>query len=150
MSLQTWMEEFYPISSTDTPIEFKGNTKVLSFKDHLDIYAISLAEKKWSGLSPENLAKHDVHLIATYVVPLSVKTVEEIELLEKDQVFIVGISTCALCALYHLPPTPCISCPIMQKNGFTCIPAYIRSIEEGNPEHMLKILAETKEWVIEQ
>lgn len=137
MSLETWIEEFY---STST-VELVSINRLIP----LNKIAIGMAIQKWSGLTPENLAKHDLHFISCYIVSTEVKTVEEIEQLEKKDVFIVGTTTCHLCALYHIGENSCVECPIMKMKGATCIREYIDSIEQKDPKPMLDLLEKVKE-----
>lgn len=118
MSIETWKKEFYPVSATSR----------MSKKA-----AIEHSIKKWEGLLPENLKKHNV-VISRYGVIYDGKINFEIS----DQ-------SCALCQKYF--GECCIKCPLYEKLGFECGKGKIEAgdgwvsyMEEGDPELMLKNL----------
>lgn len=93
MSLQTWLEEFYPKEAKDTtPKE-----------------AIAHSLQKWKGTTPENLAKH-----------LVIK--QGVRLIDADLKFEKAMFTgkeCALCV--HYAKSYCGKCPLaISRNGTPC------------------------------
>lgn len=118
MSIETWKEEFYPVSATSR----------MSKKS-----AIEHSIKKWEGLLPENLKKHGVVL-------------DRCGDIHDDEVkFEISDLSCALCQKYFWEC--CIKCPLYEKLGFECGKGTIKDgdgwksyMEEGSPELMLKNL----------
>ena len=114
MSLQTWKKEFYPI-----PAE-----QVLS----ADAVAHSL--RKWEGLKPKNLAKHDL--------------ISHGEVIIDDDGNELGIdaSSCALCN--HYIDDDCAECPLaLVRGGVSCAmrdSPYHAFMESDDPNPMIKWL----------
>lgn len=97
MSLDTWMQEFYPVRAEHA-------------KDVLE-HSI----QKWTGLLPENLEKHEVSV--QYYAP------GKLRVLEKDeQGFFLWIdsSTCALCMQHLKDSGYCDFCPLFRVLGMRC------------------------------
>lgn len=118
MSIETWKKEFYPVRATSR----------MSKKA-----AIEHSIKKWEGLLPENLKKHEVVIDVCGDV-------------HDDEInFEICDESCALCQKYvH---ERCIKCPLYEKLGFGCGKGAIEDgdgwvyyMEEGDPELMLKNL----------
>lgn len=132
MSVESWNEEFYPISAKDLV-----NDEKLSHI-HPDEVAIKCAEhslQKWKGLLPVNLTKHNVT--------------------RNDKGFIsICSNSCALCEEYfnyqdkHTDyQSECIDCPLFQYLGQRCdidtdktSSPYLKFIERHNPKPMIKAL----------
>lgn len=103
MSLSSWKKEFYR-----TPAD-KVSKK----------YALRHSLKKWIGLEPSNLKKHNVILVdGNVVVNRSYKYIDRYYL---DDVANLGIdaSSCALCQHFY-SGSECIGCPLADA-GFCCI-----------------------------
>lgn len=118
MSIKTWKKEFYPKSATSR----------MSKKA-----AIEHSIKKWEGLLPDNLKKHDV-IFDRY------GNVHDYEIK-----FEISDQSCALCQKYM--HKCCAKCPLYEKLGFECGKGEIEAgdgwvsyMEEGSPELMLKNL----------
>lgn len=118
MSIETWKKEFYPVSATSR----------MSKKA-----AIEHSIKKWEGLLPENLKKHNV-VINGYG-----------DIHDDEVNFEISDQSCALCQKYWVEC--CIKCPLYEKLGFACGKGEIEAgdgwvsyMEEGSPELMLKNL----------
>lgn len=118
MSIKTWKKEFYPVSATSR----------MSKKA-----AIEHSIKKWEGLLPENLKRHEVAIDVCGNV-------------HDDEIsFEICDQSCALCQKYF--GECCVKCPLYEKLGFECGRGTIKDgdgwksyMEEGDPELMLKNL----------
>ncbi len=131
MSQKTWLKEFYPKPADKT-------TK----KE-----AIQHSVKKWEGLLPDNLKKHNVTM---NIDEVSVQDARGKEFLEVDQV------TCSLCHHYFKVKSQghsCNQCPLFKvRNSVACCDEgyynqreekdspYGIMVEKGNPRPMLKWL----------
>lgn len=105
MSLQTWKAEFYPTYA-----------KAVSGDD-----AIAHSLRKWRGLTPENVAKHELHYSSVNAV-----------LVEHEGLgrFDIGGDTCALCYWHHADDPDededgeevwCAKCPLaIVRGGKAC------------------------------
>lgn len=89
MSIKSWKEEFYPIPASR-----------VRKKD-----AIDHSIKKWEGLSPENLSKHEL----TYNFHTIMSCNEDY--------FCLGGNSCALCTRYCTADLYCEKCPLYKING---------------------------------
>lgn len=104
MSLETWIKEFYPVSIHD----------IKSDED-----AIKHSIKKWEGLQPENLVKHEVMLSGWQGAYLINSKDNEVDFFEINiDIFQISSTTCALCYL-HID-NDCVTCPLFKKMGFVC------------------------------
>lgn len=113
MSLQTWKDEFYP-----RPALAMVDSSWLDCLDH--------SIRKWEGLLPENLAKHDVSLLhGPDGVPVVMDDDEEEE-------FEIASVTCALCEKADFcrveergnnSPSMCDYCPLAKSLGMSCSPS---------------------------
>lgn len=133
MSLETWKEEYYPVSAKD------ADPKT----------ALELSELKWLGLRPEALKKHELDKSGNCVK----------ELLNNHKSFPKNLpideSSCHLCSLYANRGQGCVACPITfykQKRGFlspdcevSCGPEYLVWCYAGDPEPMIELLQAVKE-----
>ena len=122
MSIKTWKEEFYPVSATSR----------MSKRD-----AIEHSIKKWEGLLPDNLKKHNVAIGRYGDIHGDVH--------DDEIIFEISDQSCALCQKYF--GECCIKCPLYEKLGFECGKGEIEAgdgwesyMEEGSPELMLKNL----------
>ena len=91
MSLESWKEEFYPITGGQAT---RGGDDKVMLKHSL---------KKWQGLSPENLQKHGLeigHSLGSYIV----------EPLNRYKYMSIDCFSCALCVEYK--EDDCIDCPL--------------------------------------
>lgn len=100
MSAMTFLEEFYPVTAQS--IAQSGDDKAL----------IRHAIQKWTGLLPENLARHKVYLV-------------DIELQDEDGEVLLSINyaTCGLCVKYTYTEnfnTLCDACPLNKMLGHSC------------------------------
>lgn len=134
MSLETWKNEFYPQEASEATSS--------------DEEAIEHSLKKWEGARRENLKKHSVNYFKHRIGTLF-------------NCFYFDISSCALCHRYSLSGS-CFSyrenkfCPIVEFQGYPCDvsgPIQTHSIwalSNKTPEPMIKLLEETKEFVLNQ
>lgn len=129
MSVKTWEKEFYPISARDIASEGDART----------IIAHSL--QKWRGLTPKNLAKHNIKVNQGVLSDRS------------DNWFDVDSSTCSLCQKYYDVWVPsgskCGACPLYKlRGGVACsvlkkgerYDPYYAFIEENRPTPMIRLL----------
>ena len=97
MSLKTWKEEFYPVEA-DSP-EAQASARA----------AIEHSLRKWRGLRPEALLKHDVRLEGPYHRQVFDDCADESQ--------VISGSSCALCRrLYY----DCYGCPLVKVSGLVC------------------------------
>ncbi len=117
MSLESWKQEFYPISAQALTL------------DH-DIYPVpdlTLVEhdlRKWQGFTPENLAKHEITRRDIYSAALT------------------GSEACALCQVHVLGGTweDCGTCPFVTVTGHTCGAPCDEYYDNGNPNLVIETL----------
>lgn len=126
MSLQSWKEEF-----------LEG---VLEASKGTDLECLQSALKKYEGLFPENLAKHDIGIHPGHTL-LILDSVERAREYLRD---IISSYNCALCNKYVLTTRQfdsCEGCPI-HKAGAVCgrNGSPWRASREGNFEPMLETL----------
>jgi hypothetical protein len=123
MSLKSWKEEFYSIAAD----EVADN----------DLDAVRHSIKKWTGLLPYNLEKHEVALDEDFDI---------IYYKDSDaERFTIDSVTCALCNKYY----PCDDCPLFLYLGYRCdydhsgtTGPYQRFKTNGNPQDMIDALTE--------
>ena len=101
MSAMTFIEEFYPVTAQS--IAQSGDDKAL----------IRHALQKWTGLLPENLARHKVYLADAELYN------------EEGEVFLsINYATCGLCIKYIDKTDPfdtlCDACPLNKMLGHSC------------------------------
>lgn len=97
MSIETWKLEFYPVpADVFTPVE----------RRRLLLQAIEHSIRKWTGLLPRNLQKHNVAVKNGLVVNTNGCS-GSIEISSK---------TCALCKRYN----SCTKCPLYKSLGTYC------------------------------
>ncbi len=128
MSLQTWIDEFYPVAAETLP----KDDKVL----------LEHALKKWRGLTPENLTKHDL-------VNMSGTLREQGRTLYG---FKITSDTCSLCYWYCFSDVVggredgCHSCPLFKTRRNTCDSGYGADSPYGaftysdNPKPMIELI----------
>lgn len=128
MSLSSWKAEFYPVDACTVSKEF----------------ALEHSLKKWIGLRPENLARHEVVLKGTFVTC----PVEGSSLKLGWTRLILGGSSCALC-IHYADSAPvysnCKSCPLAKITGTDCehqwmIATYPAEGELADVEPMIKLI----------
>lgn len=141
MSLQTWIEEFYPVDA-----QAVANTNdVMAMVEH--------SIKKWEGLRLENLMKHKVILASDGVYD------------SYDNIFTTGPGfrfsgeSCALCRQfcnYGNPKTfdiRCSRCPLQQTLHERCdvgrSSPWLQWVMQGNPEPMIASLTNAKQLILE-
>ena len=134
MSLQTWIDEFYPQDAR--------KVSILSDEEMLN-HAI----RKWSGLTQDNLEKHNVFKDGARIA----------DLLIAGEYFYITVETCALCEAYlhdEDDDKRCKQCPLSKyRDGFPCDIAkhdetyspYTIWKKTGNPAKMIKLLKDSKE-----
>lgn len=113
MSTETWKAEFYPVDAS---------TKMTNLE------AVRHSLKKWRGLTPENLARHDVNINARPDGGLAVGRLLQGE--GSDGLAINSVS-CALCHKHSDEFHYCRTCPITRAVGSRC--DRVR-FEEGSTE----------------
>jgi len=122
MSIESWKAEFYPIEAKDV----KGD----------DLERIDHALLKWSGVTEENLKKHEITDRLT------------LPLCERD---------CTLCRKYlvNCETVTGSRCPIVRfqygQSERTCYDAYKETVYGSkvgwNTNPMLELLKKVKEWI---
>lgn len=121
MTLISWLNEFYPVEIDDLDSDQKA------YLEH--------SIRKWTGLRPENLAKHGMEF------EKDGGWIEEIDM--PMQIFWIDASTCALCRAYQESSNDCTICPLYALLDSRCdqdeMPFSIWS-ETGDPEPMIKAL----------
>lgn len=132
MSMKSWREEFYPVRAFDCD----------------EAGALDHSIKKWLGLRPENLARHDLIVLGENMKSIYSKFEYDRPLLGIDG------STCALCKHYVDVPdaADCAGCPLYLELG--CVPCDSRKaypeppyrvwIKTGDPEPMIDALLRAK------
>jgi hypothetical protein len=139
MSLQTWIQEFYPCDANE----------IDTMKD-----AIDHSLRKWIGAREENLAKHKCHV----AVALDRTFIVDSLTLER---FYFDDDTCALCHMSRVELAEtrpewfmCVCCPLYKAlDARSCCDdedAYNPSVylywkQTGDPEPMIQALLRTKE-----
>lgn len=104
MSIQSWMEEFFPVDATTLSQEFsKGNVK--------DIDLINHSIRKWEGVLPDALSRHGLLHVSSMLIS------EDHPIVESN--FQLGSKNCSLCAIYV--EQYCIDCPLYkEREGYSC------------------------------
>ena len=96
MSNKTWCKEFYQVTAG----------KISKSNDDKEI--IKHAVRKWTGLLPENLEKHEIEFI-------------DRDLLDEEDVFLyIDGSSCGLCIKYHSGISGCPDCPLNKSLDGAC------------------------------
>lgn len=139
MSLQSWKEEFYPITAEELKIKLLNDSNFFD-KNFRDIALLKHSILKWTGLLSENLKKH-----ALYKNKKESKIRDDFE----DQLYITHES-CALCVIYDeelFDYGECHYCPIKNEtkkcdhdDRDTIMTPYGHFFAENDPNPMLKIL----------
>jgi hypothetical protein len=129
MSLDTWLEEFYPVSAEDCVDE---NTIGLG-NNEIALRYVQHAVKKWSGLKEENLDRHNV-------------CIDDMTIVDKKNPllrFFIDGDSCVLCYKFSY----CVDCPIVDYCGVACYrgePSPWREFaHKGNPYPMIDTLDKT-------
>jgi len=130
MSFETWKEEFYPVPVEELPYNLTDEELILH------------SLKKWTGVLPENLKKHEVRYKHHTITPT--KNLEQYLTFDTD--------TCSLCRSYY-PKNyahPCnfnriTLCPIVRATGKTCGYPWRYSHETNHP--IVNLLKKTLEFV---
>ena len=114
MSIESWKKEFYPVLA-DSACK-------------TDLQALRHTLKKYHGLRPENIKKHN--LTHRYNV-----------IRDSRDIFLFTGSSCALCRKYS---SFCKSCPIRKSEGGSCSEkengAYIKLMNDSDPEPMILLM----------
>ena len=116
MSKKSWKEEFYPISAMQIAMDTLHEPK-----RSLDRVLLEHSIRKWTGIRPTNLAKHNIR----YSLPIS-----------------VDASSCSLCRVYYTHGNDCDGCPLMTKHG-PCDREngpFQSAMRKNDPEPMIKAL----------
>lgn len=129
MSLQTWKSEFYPHDASAFASE----------GDELE--AINHSLKKWEGLRPENLAKHNVEVARHFM--LDFWRVEG-----QDGLLGIDASSCSLC-VHH--DERCEECALFKVHDRSCYadnntytsPWHLWSADQ-DPEPMINLIKEAR------
>ena len=142
MSIESWKEEFYPVSAR----KFRRDPT------HAEqVEALGHSLRKWRGLQKEALYKHDLGVSSSGHI---------IELISKGNrsMFAVNTSTCALCVQWYrvvkhpTHPANCKGCPLAEvRGGAPCdytdetadgdrSSPYLHWIAAKDPEPMIKWL----------
>lgn len=145
MSLETWLEEFYPITADDA---------VEKYVDELNLVEHSL--QKWKGATQENLERHSCHYFNHYL------TENGAEEGDPNKSIAFNGETCSLCVKYFekVDLTDCGTCPIVVYTGKSCSEQWLDDGEyikghgtwsnsTDDPEPMIDLLQEVKDKIIE-
>lgn len=118
MSLESWKAEFYFTDAFEVPVE----------------EALAHSLRKWIGLRPENLARHDLKTFGSSVY-------------DGDRKFWIDDSSCALCFHYLRSIPSCSTCPLAKSLGRRCDhptsdaeSPYRVWVSTKNPEPMIEAL----------
>lgn len=147
MSLESWIEEFYPIE----PLYIESDD---------DIVLLQHALKKWEGALPENCEKHDVEYFDHEIVDHNALDIDEYA----EDTLMFGTTTCSLCQQYPFRKSAqgeCTSlsivdstnkqCPIVRFLGRPCDRTEnlynIYSESRHDPKPMIKLLKDTVQFV---
>lgn len=109
MSLKTWKKEFYPKPADETTLE----------------EALAHSQKKWEGLSLENMQRHHVQYVCGCVTDKRTCLNSSLP---------ISGSTCALCQHYMMKNNTCAGCPLYEVRGVQCDD--IMRGEEETPWHV--------------
>lgn len=107
MSMKSWMEEFYPVEADEVS----------------EADALEHSHRKWTGLLPENLKKHDVAPEEFY---------RSLALSDGEHTFLIDSSTCALCRVHKLK---CLRCPLIN-----CRTEFVAWAETYDPVPMIDLI----------
>lgn len=134
MSVKTWTDEFCPKSAREFRPDDEMWSEVLN-GDRPPPYdkpfirrLIDHTRLKYSGLLPENLARHSVKMTSCYVESVD-------EPLDGDDVFEFNCQTCSFCVAYAVE---CTICPVGGCHESDS--AYLQSIKTQNPSHVLELM----------
>ena len=142
MSLQTWMDEFYPTPAQKFPTELE---------------AVEHSLRKWKGLTKESLEKHGV----VHRRRFSIRDDAHVQLA-------IDSTTCALCVQHYQESagtSNCDNCILKKVNvsevdgqHYGCdetLPGEERStfykfIDQSNPQPMIELLEKAKAYLCQQ
>lgn len=136
MSYETWKAEFYP--ETAEAIVDRGASP---------IELIEHSIRKWEGLKPENLSKHDVIHRNGKLYDDSDPFLDALR---------IDFSSCSLCQRF-LKNSICSACPLHQSRGhIDCdepkederLAPYYDFVDEGDPLPMIAELHAAKEFCV--
>lgn len=144
MSLQSWSHEFYRIPAVDP----RARTTAL--------VAVRHSLKKWNGLLPENLARHNLQVTG--------RRLRSVGRPKRGAKFLaIDYSTCALCVAYfnHAEAEVCGTdegcrkCPLAQvMSARTCQNGarspYHRFVRKGDPVPMIRALQRAEARLMRQ
>lgn len=131
MGLESWKEEFYPVSAEQAAA---NSTELQIVKHSLD---------KWTGMRSVCLKRHEVS------VDHYGDIVDHINAAE----LVINGDSCALCWRHSKPllrREKCTSCPIVLATGNRCDdgnPPWDKWLENHNPEPMIAALEKALKWV---
>ena len=118
MSLNTWKDEFLGEEYPSDP---------LGALDH--------SIKKWEGLSKENLRKHNLVQLGTFIEERSNPSINER----------IGASNCALCIHFMFEGiSECVNCPIYKITNKYCSREYEQFVYQTNHQPMLDLLLDVR------
>ena len=96
MTMQTWIDEFYPITAEEAA---RGSAKDAT------VHSI----RKWEGLRHSALAKHGCTLIEN--------TLTDVD----NRRLVIASNSCALCVKFYSTKTYCLRCPLaIVRDGTSC------------------------------
>lgn len=155
MNIESWMEEFYPMTADAIAADEKND----------DIALIEHSLLKWEGALYENTSKHDVWYDEYHIQFFSDNGANhQTEKPDVQKGFEFNGKTCALCQRYQGITNHLCSkedgdenfCPIVRMQGFQCddtdptdqytyLSTYLRA--RNRPERMIELLKETLNFV---
>lgn len=150
MSLQTWMDLYYPTPAEEFEPDYEQDIDPPPPTPEVRLAAVEHCLRKWVGLRPAALDEHDVERDG----PM---------LLDSEEHFDIDAGSCALCAL-HEDGTGCEHCVLAQARGGTPCAGYGDCDRDrgddrgpyheftrfGNPEPMIFWLTKARDLLIER
>lgn len=120
-SLDTWKKEFYPVEAKDVSEEDAGAHAAL----------------KWSGLTKENLDKHNLTILCGRVY------------CKEYGYFNIGSDSCVWCSIARLPDgnVSCTSCPAVRAGSLPCDSAWSKWGIYETPIAMIKWVDQAQEAI---
>jgi hypothetical protein len=129
MSLESWKEEFYPVSAT------------YSMQSEDDLVLVDHCLRKWNGALPKNRKAHGVEFAFGFIIDKEAK----------DSLCFNGDS-CALCQKYVF--SSCLDeddhhCPIVRYTGRRCDYGSPYDLAKKSPSVMVKLLKQIRKFLQE-
>jgi len=128
MSLTSWKKQYYPVPADQV------KSKIAAIRHSL---------RKWKGLRPKALIRHELHLSESHHAVLPNEFLRNPELVTiPDEQLVIDDSSCALCCMANVRYT-CEGSPLIDHLGVSCDQngqPFTLFSDSGNPEPMIKAL----------